>query len=243
MDVQISSAAASDSAVYYCAVRPTVTANPQPLPQNTTSWTCLHPLEGDVISRRCTTSSLSSATESMIRAAVKRTILRLNAEHQLVSPLHLNLVVLMERWLWMILAALFSECKGKDKVIQTQEYVTAAEGDTVTLGCTFETTAPYPYLFWYKQEGNSRPTFILSRFKFGEGKTEDKEKHSSTLDATRRSVPLKIHNLQVSDSAVYYCALRPTVTGNSKTPNQNLWSKDKTILHTIHRGSKALRQM
>ena len=38
---------------------------------------------------------------------MKRTILRLNVEHQLVSPVDLNLVVEMKHWLWIILAALF----------------------------------------------------------------------------------------------------------------------------------------
>lgn len=38
---------------------------------------------------------------------MKRTILRLNVEHQLVSPVDLNLVVEMEHWLGIILAALF----------------------------------------------------------------------------------------------------------------------------------------
>ena len=37
---------------------------------------------------------------------MKRTILTLNVEHQLVPPVDLNLVVEMELWLWIILAAL-----------------------------------------------------------------------------------------------------------------------------------------
>lgn len=38
---------------------------------------------------------------------MKTTILTLNVEHQLVSPLDFNLVVEMDHWLWIILAALF----------------------------------------------------------------------------------------------------------------------------------------
>ena len=37
---------------------------------------------------------------------MKRTILTLNAEHQLLPAADLNLVVEMEHWLWIILAAL-----------------------------------------------------------------------------------------------------------------------------------------
>ncbi|TWW73169.1 hypothetical protein D4764_15G0005630 [Takifugu flavidus] len=66
----------------------------------------------------------------------------------------------------------------------------AAEDQTVTLDCHYTSTATDVYIFWYKQDGTSRPQFILSRF--------------------------KIQELQLSDSAVYYCALRPTVTGSSR---------------------------
>ena len=45
------------------------------------------------------------------------TILTLNVEHQLLSPVDLNLVVQMEHWLWIILAAL---CFG-----ETQNYITS----------------------------------------------------------------------------------------------------------------------
>ena len=129
-----------------------------------------------------------------------------------------------------------SECKGADRVIQPTGDVIAAEGDTVTLDCTFETGYSNPTLFWYKQDGDRSPTFILSRFQRDEGNTPDefRERFSSTLDSTSNSVPLKIQKLQLSDSAVYYCALQPTVTGNTKTLYKNLWSKDNTILHNIH---------
>uniref|UniRef100_A0A672HFA3 Ig-like domain-containing protein n=1 Tax=Salarias fasciatus TaxID=181472 RepID=A0A672HFA3_SALFA len=119
----------------------------------------------------------------------------------------------------------------KDNVLQPRGEVTADEGHSVTLDCLYNTTSSDYYLFWYKQEGNKSPKFILSRFKVGEGKTEDEEKYSSTLDSSLRSVPLKIQKLELSDSAVYYCALQPTVTGNSSTVDENLWSKDNTILH------------
>uniref|UniRef100_A0A674P6F5 Ig-like domain-containing protein n=1 Tax=Takifugu rubripes TaxID=31033 RepID=A0A674P6F5_TAKRU len=110
--------------------------------------------------------------------------------------------------------------QGEDKVMQPPEDVVAAEGDTVTLDCTFQTTDTSPNLFWYKQEGTSRPQFILSKFHHRyTGKTEDefKERFSSTLNSTMKSAPLKIQELQLSDSAVYYCALRPTVTGSSRS--------------------------
>uniref|UniRef100_A0A3P9JCE1 Ig-like domain-containing protein n=1 Tax=Oryzias latipes TaxID=8090 RepID=A0A3P9JCE1_ORYLA len=143
----------------------------------------------------------------------------------------------MEHWLWILLAALFfgktqrstcflfkhfntllsctlravkaADCSQTDNVQQPGGDVTAAEGDTVTLGCHFNSSSSNYYLFWYKQDGSNRPTFILSRFKIGTGTTaeEFKERFSSSLDSESRSVPLKIQKLHVSDSAVYYCAL------------------------------------
>uniref|UniRef100_A0A8D0AL91 Ig-like domain-containing protein n=1 Tax=Sander lucioperca TaxID=283035 RepID=A0A8D0AL91_SANLU len=129
----------------------------------------------------------------------------------------------------------FTECRAqKDNVLQPKGDVTATEGEAVTLGCQYNSSSTNDYLFWYKQDGNNSPKFILSRFKVGTGKTVDEEKFSSTLNSSLRSVPLKIQKLQLSDSAVYYCALRPTVTGNTKTLYKNLWSKVNTILHNIH---------
>ncbi|KAF6726875.1 T-cell receptor alpha chain V region HPB-MLT [Oryzias melastigma] len=139
----------------------------------------------------------------------------------------------MEHWLWILLAALFFECRAQtDSVQQPGGDVTAAEGDSVTLGCHFNSSTPNYYLFWYKQEGNNRPMFILNILKTGTGTTaeEFKERFSSSLDSISRSVPLTIHNLHVSDSAVYYCALKPTVTGNNKTLYKNLQSRDKKTL-------------
>uniref|UniRef100_A0A672YEC2 Ig-like domain-containing protein n=1 Tax=Sphaeramia orbicularis TaxID=375764 RepID=A0A672YEC2_9TELE len=123
-----------------------------------------------------------------------------------------------------------------DNVMQPQGDVTGAEGEAVTLGCQYNSSSTTNYLHWYKQEVNSRPTFILNRLTLDQGTTAEtfKERFTSTLDQTSRSAPLKIQKLHVSDSAVYYCALQPTVTGNSKTLNKNLWSKDNTVLHNIH---------
>uniref|UniRef100_A0A8C9ZNX7 Ig-like domain-containing protein n=1 Tax=Sander lucioperca TaxID=283035 RepID=A0A8C9ZNX7_SANLU len=56
------------------------------------------------------------------------------------------------------------ECKGEDRVIQATGDVITTEGETVTLGCTFETTRASPNLLWYKQE-NLPSTSLLSSAK------------------------------------------------------------------------------
>uniref|UniRef100_A0A3P9DTC5 Ig-like domain-containing protein n=1 Tax=Maylandia zebra TaxID=106582 RepID=A0A3P9DTC5_9CICH len=112
----------------------------------------------------------------------------------------------------------------KDNVLQAKGEETAAAGGTVTLGCLYNVSITTTiYLFWYKQDGNNSPKFILSRVSGDQGNTADefKERFSSTLDSSIRSAPLKIQKLQLSDSAVYYCAL-------SETETELLW-KHKTV--------------
>uniref|UniRef100_A0A8C9ZQ10 Ig-like domain-containing protein n=1 Tax=Sander lucioperca TaxID=283035 RepID=A0A8C9ZQ10_SANLU len=112
----------------------------------------------------------------------------------------------------------------KDNVLQPKGDVTATEGETVTLGCQYNSSSTNINLFWYKQDGNNSPKFILMRIQGDGGNTADefRERFSSTHNSKLRSVPLKIQKLQLSDSAVYYCALRPTVTGNTKTLMQTV---------------------
>ncbi|KAF7640891.1 hypothetical protein LDENG_00007330 [Lucifuga dentata] len=136
----------------------------------------------------------------------------------------------MELCLWIILAALCFECKGQDRVIQPTGDVIATEGHTITLGCTFQTSDQRPYLFWYKQDKNDLPKFMLRRYTFGVKGENTAEFQKERFDAkiNQTSVPLKIQKLQLSDSAVYYCALQPTVTGNTTTLHKNLWGTNSS---------------
>ncbi len=110
-------------------------------------------------------------------------------------------------------------CWGQDRVEQPPGEMTANEADQITLTCNYTTKATNVYLFWYKQLSNKSPEFILNKYPFSEGTTEPDfmKRFSATLDSTSRTVPLMIKNLLVSDSAVYYCALKPTVTETHST--------------------------
>uniref|UniRef100_A0A3B5B6S5 Ig-like domain-containing protein n=1 Tax=Stegastes partitus TaxID=144197 RepID=A0A3B5B6S5_9TELE len=109
-------------------------------------------------------------------------------------------------------------CKAEDKVTQPPEDIIAAEGDTVTLECTFESsyTTAQLNMLWYKQEVNGFPKYILRRGAYGDDNAPEFHKDRFDAQVNKKSVPLKIQKLQLSDSAVYYCALKPTVTGNSE---------------------------
>ncbi|XP_067463158.1 uncharacterized protein, partial [Thunnus thynnus] len=99
--------------------------------------------------------------------------------------------------------------------IPNKRYTSQTSATTTELtiqSLTLADTALY-YCALQPTDGNNSPKFILSRFKLDEGNTPDefKERFSSTLDSNLRSVPLKIQKLQLSDSAVYYCAVQPTI--------------------------------
>uniref|UniRef100_A0A8C5FJP0 Ig-like domain-containing protein n=1 Tax=Gadus morhua TaxID=8049 RepID=A0A8C5FJP0_GADMO len=93
--------------------------------------------------------------------------------------------------------------------------VQALQGDGVTLSCNYSSATN---LFWYRQYPNSPPQFLIKDYMELSGFTLKKE------------IPLRIKNLQLSDSALYYCALRPTVTGNTDSLYKNLLSTKHTSL-------------
>uniref|UniRef100_A0A3Q3FPH6 Ig-like domain-containing protein n=1 Tax=Labrus bergylta TaxID=56723 RepID=A0A3Q3FPH6_9LABR len=120
------------------------------------------------------------------------------------------------------------ECMAQtDNVLQPEGDVTATEGEAVTLGCQYNSSSSNEYLYWYKQDGNNSPKFILKY-------SEKTEKLSTRHDKQSNEFHLEISSAALTDSAVYYCALQPTVTGNTTTLYKNLWREDNTILHNIH---------
>uniref|UniRef100_A0A3B1KB56 Ig-like domain-containing protein n=1 Tax=Astyanax mexicanus TaxID=7994 RepID=A0A3B1KB56_ASTMX len=80
----------------------------------------------------------------------------------------------------------------------------ASPGSTVLLSCKYEGTANN--LQWYRQYPGSRPENLLIVFPGSESKRQGR--FEATMNKT--AVSLEISSTAVSDSALYYCALRPT---------------------------------
>ncbi|KAI5103930.1 hypothetical protein C0J45_5556 [Silurus meridionalis] len=99
------------------------------------------------------------------------------------------------------------------------------EGDDVTLYCKFAITTggTNTYLHWYKQDPKSKPVFLLNIHESSKMKSNSiPPRLDVAVDKVNKQVDLIISSAAVSDSALYYCALAPTVTGNPAALYKNL---------------------
>ncbi|KAI5103505.1 gastrula zinc finger protein XlCGF28.1-like [Silurus meridionalis] len=98
------------------------------------------------------------------------------------------------------------------------------EGDDVTLSCNYKPTiSTNNYLHWYRQHPKSNSKFLLYISKRGDLSPDKPPRMSAKVDdGDKKQVDLIISSAAVSDSALYYCALVPTVTGNPAALYKNI---------------------
>uniref|UniRef100_A0A3B3Q4K7 Ig-like domain-containing protein n=1 Tax=Paramormyrops kingsleyae TaxID=1676925 RepID=A0A3B3Q4K7_9TELE len=113
-----------------------------------------------------------------------------------------------------------TECRAVDSVNQTAGDVFASEGGSVTLNCTYEiSSSADEYLFyhditnfrsmyWYVQHPNKAPELLI------QGYDKAVSKGRFLMDVNRKDAltNLSISDSRTEDTAVYYCAVQPTVT-------------------------------
>ncbi|XP_037615472.1 uncharacterized protein LOC119482128 [Sebastes umbrosus] len=101
-------------------------------------------------------------------------------------------------------AGLFSS----SSVRQQRGFVSANVGNNVTLQCFYEDSEPAS-LYWYKQTLGQEPRLISSSYMRDTRVTfyhEFKSNQRFTVDKENSNHHLKISDLRISDSAIYYCA-------------------------------------
>uniref|UniRef100_A0A3Q2FHH4 Ig-like domain-containing protein n=1 Tax=Cyprinodon variegatus TaxID=28743 RepID=A0A3Q2FHH4_CYPVA len=98
---------------------------------------------------------------------------------------------------------------------KTEEFT--LEGGSVILSCSY-TKGSVQFLFWYRQYPGKHTEFLKSHSPFGGVEHLDRLKFEGNED----KMSMTISSAELTDSAVYYCAVKPTVTANTRTLYKNL---------------------
>ncbi|XP_028329919.1 immunoglobulin lambda-1 light chain-like [Gouania willdenowi] len=92
---------------------------------------------------------------------------------------------------------------------QERRLISVHVGDNVTLQCLYQKDDDASFIFWYKQPLGKQPKIISTYLKYKkEGTSHDEfiNNRHFTSDMRDNTLYLTISNVQVSDSATYYCA-------------------------------------
>ncbi|CAM4552706.1 unnamed protein product, partial [Lepidochelys kempii] len=97
-----------------------------------------------------------------------------------------------------------------DPVTQPEGAVPIHEGKPVLLNCTFD-YAGVPDLYWYGQYPHEAPRLLLTQYEASDEEEKRRRRgFSAKLEKDSKSFHLEKKSSEMSDSAVYYCALRDT---------------------------------
>uniref|UniRef100_A0A3B3H3Z9 Ig-like domain-containing protein n=1 Tax=Oryzias latipes TaxID=8090 RepID=A0A3B3H3Z9_ORYLA len=113
--------------------------------------------------------------------------------------------------------------------LATKPLESTLEGTSVTLSYKYKNTAKGSDRFYWYQQFPGKPTkFLISHSGTGTPISQPVPGFSFKVSDDQRQMDLQISSAVVTDSAVYYCAVRPTVTGNNKTLYKNLQQHNTT---------------
>ncbi|VFV35032.1 Hypothetical predicted protein [Lynx pardinus] len=109
---------------------------------------------------------------------------------------------------------------GAQSVTQPDVHITVSEGAPLELRCNYSSSVQV-YLFWYVQHPNQGLRLLL-KYISGDILVKGTKGFEAEFRKKPNSFHLKKSSVQVSDSAVYYCALRDTVTGTAEGAKRKL---------------------
>uniref|UniRef100_A0A3B3Q483 Ig-like domain-containing protein n=1 Tax=Paramormyrops kingsleyae TaxID=1676925 RepID=A0A3B3Q483_9TELE len=93
-----------------------------------------------------------------------------------------------------------------DKVSQSP-LINSPQGDKAVLTCSHDISNS-GYMYWYVQHPNKAPELLIHGF----DKPVHKGRFLMDVNRTERLTNLSISGSRTEDTAVYYCAVQPTVT-------------------------------
>uniref|UniRef100_A0A3B3BX82 Ig-like domain-containing protein n=1 Tax=Oryzias melastigma TaxID=30732 RepID=A0A3B3BX82_ORYME len=125
---------------------------------------------------------------------------------------------------------LFPGLTAGDTISPDQDQLTGTEGKSVTMKCNYQTDSNFIQLYWYKHDSGKPPEFLISHTGTGLMLLNPVSGFSFKVNDDKTQMDLQISSAAVTDSAVYYCAVKPTVTGNDKTLYKNYIT---AVLHPL----------
>ncbi|XP_060677668.1 T cell receptor alpha chain MC.7.G5-like [Hemiscyllium ocellatum] len=107
-------------------------------------------------------------------------------------------------------APILTDLSHADSVTRSITSELRTEGEAVNITCTYDTILSSYVLFWYRQHPSTQPEYVLRK---GTGGSVYKaefatDRFSVDLQTSKKFTSLKIARLDMTDTAVYYCAYR-----------------------------------
>jgi len=105
----------------------------------------------------------------------------------------------------LLLSGVFSDSIGPS---DEDSNIIKEEGESVTLSCTYDTTSNNVWLYWFRQYPNRGPQYLLWKGARSYSEYDDIPDRRFQSTTSQTSTKLIINSVTLSDSALYYCALR-----------------------------------
>ncbi|KAK1156675.1 hypothetical protein AOXY_G25694 [Acipenser oxyrinchus oxyrinchus] len=115
-------------------------------------------------------------------------------------------------WVTVLLFCLSIKMTRADSVTQHSNSIVLKQRESSIIQCKYETAGTAQGVFWYIQDPNQAPQLILSEY----SEKEDipprfQHRFSASHNNAEKTFHLNITAAVLSDSATYFCALRPTL--------------------------------